>query len=71
MHPASPFCDRQALLMAKFEALLAECDLVADHAAYDETLNEFALVEKGIKFGVKEFTTGRVGRFWIHKGTSL
>ena len=40
MHLASPFCDRRALLMAKFEALLAECDLVADHAAYGETLND-------------------------------
>jgi len=36
------------LLLAKFEALLAECDLVAENAAYGETLNdmeEFFLVK--------------------------
>ena len=52
MRTSSPFCDRRALLMAKFEALLAECDLVADHAAYGETLNdreEFFLIQ-GRKF---------------------
>ena len=27
MHPKSPLSDRRALLMAKFEALLDECDL--------------------------------------------
>jgi hypothetical protein len=28
------------LLVAQFEALLAECDLVADHAAYGQTFND-------------------------------
>ena len=52
MHPKSPLSDRRALLMAKFEALLDECDLVADNAAYGETLNdmeEFFLIQ-GRKF---------------------
>jgi hypothetical protein len=40
------------LLMAKFEALLDECDLVADNAAFGQTLDgmdEFFLI-KGRKF---------------------
>ena len=48
MQPASPFSDRRALLIAKFEALLDECDSVADNAAYGETLNdmeEFFLIQ--------------------------
>jgi hypothetical protein len=35
-------------LVAKFEALLAECDLVADHAAFGQTLDdmdEFFLIK--------------------------
>jgi len=52
MPTSSPLCDRRALLVAKFEALLDECDLVADNAAYGETLNdmeEFFLIQ-GRKF---------------------
>jgi len=52
MQTASPLCARRALLMAKFEALLDESDLVADNAAYGETLNdleEFFLIQ-GRKF---------------------
>ena len=33
--------------------------------------NEIALVEKGIEFGVKEFTTSRERRCWLHKETAL
>jgi len=43
-----PLCDRRVLLFAKFEALLAECDIVADNSAYGKTLNdmeEFFLME--------------------------
>ena len=40
MPTSSPLSDRRALLVAKFEALLDECDLVADNAAYGEPLND-------------------------------
>ena len=52
MPTSSPLSDRRALLVAKFEALLDECDLVADNSAYGETLNdmeEFFLIQ-GRKF---------------------
>jgi hypothetical protein len=52
MQSESPLSDRRALLIAKFEALLDECDQVADNAAYGETLDdldEFFLI-KGRKF---------------------
>jgi hypothetical protein len=52
MEAGSPLSDRRALLMAKFEALLDECDQVADNAAYGETLDdleEFFFI-KGRKF---------------------
>jgi hypothetical protein len=52
MQTPSPLSDRRALLLAKFEALLNECDLVADNASFGETLNdmeEFFLI-KGRKF---------------------
>jgi len=52
MQPKFPLSDRRALLIAKFEALLDECDLVADNAAYGETLDdleEFFLIQ-GRKF---------------------
>ena len=52
MHSESPLCDRRSLLLSKFEALLDECDLVADNSAYGETLNdmeEFFLIQ-GRKF---------------------
>jgi len=48
MHPESP----RAPLHAKLDALLDECDLVADNAAYGETLNDledFFLIQ-GRKF---------------------
>ena len=48
----SSLADRRSLLLAKFEALLDECDLVTQNAAYGETLNdmeEFFLF-KGRKF---------------------
>ena len=45
--------------------------VVESHAVSGVIGNEVALVEKGIKFGVKVFTMGREGRFWLHKGTSL
>jgi hypothetical protein len=59
MPSASPLSDRRALLLAKFEALLDECDLVADHAAFGETLNdmeEFFLIQ-GRKFLQETFQT--------------
>jgi hypothetical protein len=40
MQPESPRSDVRDLLFAKFEALLDECDLVADNAAYGETLDD-------------------------------
>jgi hypothetical protein len=48
MQSESPLSDRRALLLAKFEALLDECDIVADNAAFGETLNdmeEFFLIK--------------------------
>jgi hypothetical protein len=53
MQPESPLSDRRALLMAKFEALLDECDQVAiSDAERGQTLDlmeEFFLL-KGRKF---------------------
>jgi hypothetical protein len=40
MQPESPRSSTCELLLAKFEALLDECDLVADNAAYGETLDD-------------------------------
>jgi len=54
--PSSPV---RELLMAKFEALLNECDLVADNATYGQTLDdldEFFLI-KGRKFLRETFET--------------
>jgi hypothetical protein len=52
MQPESPLSDRRALLIAKFEALLDECDIVADNAAYGETLDDLEMffLIKGRKF---------------------
>jgi hypothetical protein len=33
--------------------------------------DEIAVIEEGIKFGVKQLTPGREGRFGLHNGTSL
>jgi hypothetical protein len=52
MPSASPAPTRRELLHAKLDALLDECDLVADHSAYGETFDDmenFFLV-KGRKF---------------------
>jgi hypothetical protein len=40
MQSESPKTDRRALLMAKFEALLDECDLVADQSAFGQTFDD-------------------------------
>ena len=40
MLPASPFPTRRELLHARLDALLDDCDLVADHSAYGETFDD-------------------------------
>lgn len=40
MPPDSPRPSTRELLMAKFEALLDECDLVTNNAAYGEALDD-------------------------------
>ena len=57
MQPDSRTADE--FLLAKFEALLAECDSVADNAALGHTLDdldEFFLI-KGRKFLLETFQT--------------
>jgi len=40
MLPGSPSPSRRELLHARLDALLDDCDLVADHSAYGETFDD-------------------------------
>ena len=56
MNPPAPLT-RRALLHARLDALLDDCDLVADHSAYGETFDDMEVffLTKGREFFQETF----------------